>query len=707
MTEPRDDDAFDGIDGPRPLSPEFRERLIASIVASAGPLRGTDAPRPLPAPSRQRLVRALAMTGNRKRDLRPRIAAVAAAFVLLAGVAVAATRDDRRPSPTAAGGTPMERPATTTTTTTTTTAPPAEGLVGALAGSEPVVIKLDFKQSCDELLDYLRTNGAERVTAYGLGGNRGVPVDTVVTTTVPTTGGNAGTPTAMASAAPASTTNNQEKGVDEPDIVQNDGRYIYVLSYGTLKIVDAGSSPPQAVASIDVPPPSRNMFLAGDRLVLLGSSITTTVTTVDVSDPAAPVIADAVELAGYFVSGRLVDGLARVVTSSAPTVPMVYPADESPEAADAALEANRAAVANSTIDQWIGDRPCDSVGLPGEFSGFDLTTVYTINPGALSTSESASVAAGGEMVYASTSSLYVTSMRWDAWQASDGDVAISPDAHTQVHRFDITGTGAPAYIASGQVTGYALSQYSLSEQAGDLRIATTNHPQWRSATGETASAVTVLRLVDGELRQIGNVGGLGPGETIHGVRFVGDLGFVVTFRQTDPLYVVDLRDPTDPQVRGELKVTGFSGYLHPIDPGFLVGVGMAAAENGQVTGGQVSVFDVRNLDDPSLVNRVELPNEYSPAGEDPHAFLYWEPRSLVVLPMYGSTDSNALLLVADGNGVSVVGRVNHPRDDGCQCTYPPERSLVIGDRLYTVSSYAGVQATNLDTLADEGFAAFR
>jgi uncharacterized secreted protein with C-terminal beta-propeller domain len=687
---------IDGIDGPRPLPPELRDRLVASIVAAAGPLAGIDAPRPLPPSARRRLESVL----SHKRDLQRRVLAVAVVLVLLAGVAAATTRDEKRRSSTAFGGTPMERPLATTTTTL------AGGAVGALASSEPVLVKLDFKQSCGELLDYLKTNGAERVTAFGLGGIRSYGGDAIP---VADQGGSAGGMPSSAAATSASTTNNQEQGVDEPDVVQNDGRFIYALSGISLRVVDAGSSPPQLVASLALPQVASNMLLAGDRLLVIGYDFVvhdpdtgaghsaTMVTTVDVSDPTAPSVADSIELDGYLVSTRMVDGLARVVTSSGPTVPVEQPADGSAEALDAALVANRASVARSTITQWIGDRPCSSVGLPSEFSGFDMTSVYTVDPHALSASHSASVAAGGEMVYASTANLYVTSMRWDAWQVPAADVAVLPDTHTQVHQFDISGRGSPTYVASGQIDGYILNQYSLSELDGNLRVATTNSPTWLERAASSESAVTVLAVLDGQLRPIGSVGGLGAGEAIQGVRFVGDIGFVVTFLRTDPLYVVDLRDPTQPTVRGALEVTGFSSYLHPIDPGFLVGVGSSADETGRTTGAQVSVFDVRNLDEPSLVSRLEFLNEFSQAASDPHAFLYWAPRSLVVIPLQGPEPAT-VLMVADGSGVVEVGRVSQP-------AYA-DRSLVIGDTLYTISSYAGVQATNLDTLADEGSVAF-
>jgi hypothetical protein len=392
--------------------------------------------------------------------------------------------------------------------------------------------------------------------------------------------------------------------------------------------------------------------------------------------------------------------------SSSETLPFLYPSDPSPEANDAALAHNRGVVNDSVITQWIGDRPCSSVGLPSEFSGFDMTTVYTIDPKAPDASRSAGVIAGSEMVYASTTSLFVTSMRWDAWQVPIADGAPPQDVHTQVHQFDISGRGSPRYVASGQVDGYLLNQYSFSERNGNLRIATTNHPTWQQGAASSESAVTVLALRDGILQPIGAVGGLGAGQTIQGVRFVDDLGFVVTFLRTDPLYVIDLGDPTNPTVRGALEVTGYSAYLHPIEEGFLVGVGQSADDSGRTTGEQVSVYDVRNLDQPALVGRVEMPDAYSSADYDPHACLYWAPRALTVIPIQGSdpASGDAVVLQTSSSGVVEVGRVHRPRDSQYGVS-GSDRSLVIGDTLFTIS-YAGVQATNLDTLGDAGWAPF-
>ncbi len=149
------------------------------------------------------------------------------------------------------------------------------------------------------------------------------------------------------------------------------------------------------------------------------------------------------------------------------------------------------------------------------------------------------------------------------------------------------------YRATGTVPGFILNNYALSEHDGDLRVASTEEAPWMTGASG-ASRVTVLRQDGARLNRIGAVGGLGEaGERIFGVRFIGERGYVVTFRQTDPLYTLDLSDPTAPKVAGQLKIPGYSAYLHPVGENLLLGVGR---EGSAV---KASLFDVSNLAAPA------------------------------------------------------------------------------------------------------------
>ncbi|PZG07908.1 beta-propeller domain-containing protein [Nonomuraea aridisoli] len=274
-----------------------------------------------------------------------------------------------------------------------------------------------------------------------------------------------------------------------------------------------------------------------------------------------------------------------------------------------------------------------------------------------------------------------------------------PPEETEIHRFDITAPGAPAYAASGQVPGRLLNQYALSEYDGHLRVATTLN----SADDRTSSSsVHVLRA--DTMAQVGEVGGLGKGERIYSVRFIGPVGYCVTFRQVDPLYTLDLRDPAAPRVTGELKITGYSAYLHPAGEGRLIGIGQEASEQGRTLGTQVSLFDVSDPAAPRRLSQLFQKDSGSGAEWDPHAFLYWPPTGLSVIPLTTQDDSGALALRIDDTGVTELGRITHPEQEQGRLRYQPgiQRSLVVGDALWTLSP-EGMQVNDLTTLEREAW----
>ena len=317
--------------------------------------------------------------------------------------------------------------------------------------------------------------------------------------------------------------------------------------------------------------------------------------------------------------------------------------------------------------------------------------------------------AGAQVVYASEGSLYVASQRWIPGLDTPGE--IPSRIQTELHRFDTSKAGETTYRSTGQVPGFVLNQYALSEHKGDLRVATTEEPLWMAGAPQrdSESAVTVLREQGGRLEKVGQVGGLGRGERIYAARFLGDVGYLVTFRQVDPLYTIDLADPTAPKVAGELKITGYSAYLHPIGEDLLLGVGQEATEQGRRVGAQVSVFDVSDPASPKRLHQRPLggSGSSSSAEFDPHAFLWWGPARTAVLPLQEYRDNASFsgavgLRVRKAQGIEEIGRISHP---GATYTGAIRRTLVVGKRVYTVSDL-GIAAAALDTLAPLGFLAF-
>lgn len=686
------------------------------------------------------------------------------------------------------------------------------GSIGRWATEPPVgpAVALVSFDNCDAALDRLKDEALRRVGPYGLEGlggwttiedsSGGVAVPRSSAAAPTTTGGAAtsspGSTSTGTGTADVSTTNVQEQGVDEPDLVKTRPDLIVAVVDATVRVVRLGDGGPSLAASLPLPGGyGHQLLLDGDHLLVIanadggavpmpgvvdsplvgaarsgsssGSGVTppvpavpgTLLWSIDLADPAAPRVTGQAQIDGSLVSARSVDGTARLITTSSPTFDFVYPSR--PGAEDSALAANRALIESSTIDEWLPnwrrlgsdgsagtDRPlvdCAALETPNEFSGFGTLAVSTLDlrAGAVEPRDAVAVLGGGETVYASAASLYVTSNRIEAADAPAGTGAATrvyrpATQTTAIHRFDITGTGPATYRASGSVRGHVLDQFSLSEFDDVLRVATTdaNGPATGPGAG-SASYVTTLGELDGELRPIGVVGDLGRGEQIKAVRFLGPTGYVVTFRQTDPLYTLDLSDPAAPAVVGELHVTGFSSYLHPLGDGLLLGVGQDATTQGRVTGLQVALFDVSDPARPALVHRYTLAGAASDAGQDHHAFLWWAPASLAVLPVAGGATTGsdvssfvgAIGLTVDASGVSERGRVIHLAADvgggstqpGCPpgmgCTIGPSpvpgpesgatilRTVVAGSDVITVSA-AGVKTSAIDTLADRAWLPF-
>ncbi|MEO0492300.1 MAG: beta-propeller domain-containing protein [Actinomycetota bacterium] len=511
-------------------------------------------------------------------------------------------------------------------------------------------------------------------------------------------------------------TNVQELGVDEADIVKTDGERIYVLAATQLTVIDADTR--MELTSIDLPQAGQaEMFLAGDEILVIGTTwldrgispepaevegdaeasfaediaieepwygtSIVRLTRVSVADADAELI-ESIVVEGEYVSARSVDGVARVVIRSNPqqNFPFVYPANAAGE--EVATEANRAAVRNSDLDTWLpawgtvtetgeivsrGVFPeCASVHAPTEFAGFGVLSVVSVPVGGeLDAAESTSVLAPGNTVYASTESVFVATQTWPDIAVLEDDENAWEQAwnarHTSIHRFALSDTGA-AYTASGSVPGDLRNQFSLSEHEGHLRVVTTSGDTWDESS---ESFVRVLRETDGELIEVGSVGDMGNGEAVQSVRFVGDVGYVVTFRQIDPFYTLDLRDPENPRVVGELKIPGFSSYLHPIGEGRVLGVGSDATDEGQITGSKVSIFDVSDPANPEEVAIWSAPGGWNDIGWEHRSFLWWAPEQLAVVPVNvwnnGENWAGAVVLKVDGTTIEEVGRIDHIDED--------------------------------------------
>jgi uncharacterized secreted protein with C-terminal beta-propeller domain len=618
--------------------------------------------------------------------------------------------------------------------------------------------------SCNEFLDYVKAHAMERVGPYGLDGYGGYPVafeevaasldSSRTDTTTAASGGIKG--------VDYSGTNVQVAGVDEPDIVKTDGERIFVVAQGSLYWIDA-SDTPEIVASLRLDGWGQQLFLSGDRLLVMTSgggygiepfagvaidSISpayqtqrVVLTEVDVSSPDSMEAVRTLMLDGSILSSRMADGTIRVVVHSGPTgFDWVYPEGSGIRAEQKAVEANKKLIEESTLENWVpwyilknhrtgttADGPvlgCDQVGHPDEFSGLSMLSILSIDlESGLEPGNSIGLLAAGQTIYASNDNLYVATSPWMAWPAARWEESQNNDdtLTTQLHMFDISDPETATYVASGEVEGVLHSQWSMDEYEGVLRVVVTDENPWWGSSGVPDTAVVTMERRGDDLVQIGSVDGLGKNERVYAVRFIQEKGYVVTFRQVDPLYVVDLSDPRDPEVKGELKINGYSAYLHPIGEDLLLGVGQDATDEGRQLGTQVSVFDVSDPSDPRRLSRLTFEDAYSDAEWDHHAFLWWAPEEISVLPLQrwswdersGKEDnfSGAVVLSATPNRVKQLGEIRHPNANGSNCedcevwTAPITRSLVIGDTLFTFSE-SGVLASDLDTLDDVAWIPF-
>jgi uncharacterized secreted protein with C-terminal beta-propeller domain len=588
-------------------------------------------------------------------------------------------------------------------------------------------LELVAYDSCDELLSELRTAAKANVQPWGFGNSRWLDFGFASDARAAS-----GAEKAAAPGPAYSGTNNHELGVDEPDMVKTDGRRIVTIARNELRVIDAASH--KVTGTVQVSPMARGgadqLLLNGDHVLVIGSSwdqipvdnrragdamkpvgpmayLKTGVWLVDIS--GAPKIISSYTIDGSYADARQSGTVARIVVRSTPRIE--FPADGRGTQKEL-IAANRKIIDKAPVSAWLpaytsdgekGQVDCGDVSRPHTYSGTSMVTVlsFDLTRDRLGTGIATSLVADGDTVYGSGNSLYIAhDERWRGQDAKSG---------TDIFQFDISAM-QPVYVAGGTVPGWLLNQYALSEYNGVLRAATTDGQPWQPSPKST-STVYALRDVGGRLKVVGQVGGLGKNEQIYAVRFAGPVGYVVTFRRTDPLYAIDLADPEHPKVAGELKIPGYSAYLHPIADGKMLGVGQAADDNGRVQGTQVSLFDVRDLSRPDRIANYELgKNAYSEAEWDPHAFLYWPDRKLLVVPVqqWNERDPSqhrigVALIRVDGDKLSEAGFISNPAAPGVDPNYgkgafaaPIRRSLVIGDEIWTVSD-AGVLASRLDT----------
>ena len=411
------------------------------------------------------------------------------------------------------------------------------------------------------------------------------------------------------------------------------------------------------------------------------------------------------------------------------------PKEEIERQLEAWRERNAKAIRDTTLEDWIptayeaeGERlealppRCEDYYVPPPGGTNDgLTSVVSLDLDELSKP------LGGAFVLGNADDVYANSETMVIAQQTRSDSEFSTGS-TRLHRFEIE-NDMTRYVASGFVPGALDNQFSLDERDGIVRIATTTDVyldesgkpieepstqlDWeRVFDFTTFSQVFTLETEGEDLKVLGSTERLAEGERIFSTRFVGDTAYVVTFRQVDPLFVIDLSDPKEPEVLGELKIPGFSEYMHPLDEGHLLTIGRDVSEDtGRDNGVLLQIFDVSDPSDPQLAHRYAYESDgYSQAGSNHKAFTYYEPKKTLVFPMvdYSVEDSASLQVfgIDPDEGFEARGSINHSAlradcqnegDYTCYSRTEMRRGLFIGDHLYSIST-EGILVHELENL---------
>ncbi|MCH7320361.1 beta-propeller domain-containing protein [Solibacillus sp. MA9] len=513
-----------------------------------------------------------------------------------------------------------------------------------------------------------------------------------------------------------SSTNNQVEGIEEGDISITDGKNIYTIVDNKIMIVDAKSLKmvKRLTVGKDIYP--THLMLHNELLIVgyttyvqtqredyFDSKSISKVAFYDVKDAANPVLVREVGQDGDITNIRKLGNYLYVVSSKTPNYWMLT---ENP---DVEL---RPATYDGGKEKLI---PVDQIKLLPESNQPSYLIVSAIDVSNVKSNEwkTASFLGNSGQMYMSESAIYIASMNYRFWPVVDtmidttesSIVPVQSENETTIYKIAIDKTNI-SMATEGKVKGSVLNQFSMDEHNGYIRIATTEGNAW----GAEANSKNHLFILDGNLKQVGAVHDLAPGERIYSARFIGDKAYLVTFKETDPLFVIDTKNPKAPKVLGELKIPGFSNYLHPIDENHLLGIGYdteVRMEEGSkepivlTKGMKLSLFDVSDLKNPKEKQAVVIGGRgtYSPVQYD-HKALFRDPRNNFYgfpVTVYSETDeqdrlkyegTGAQIYKVTASGIDLVANLLEQARPGEQyedAYNAVQRLLYVEDELYAVS----------------------
>ena len=517
-----------------------------------------------------------------------------------------------------------------------------------------------------------------------------------------------------------SKTNVQVENVDEADIVKTDGNYIYHLTNNEILIIEPDTLEIKAtideknsyIYENDKAFSQQEFFINDNYLVVLGNENqyqvrkTTTEKTIesfteclhsdvvsvnntqtakakvyDISNKENPILKREVALSGYYSNSRMIgDYVYFISTQSAYYDDFMKDEEILPYYNDSILEQEKVIINYDNI-VYFEDTENYNYTL---IAGFNIKNEEEIG---LETFLGAS-----STIYASEKNLYLAQVQYKR--------NYFRTEKSTIYKFNLE-NGQIMLQAKGEVKGNLNNQFSMDEYEGNLRIATTAYDENNESSNE-------LYILDKDMNQISKIENLAKGERIYAVRFIGKTGYIVTFKEIDPLFVIDLSDPTNPVVKGELKIPGYSSYLHPYDENHIIGIGYNTKPNGWggVTNAnmKMSMFDISDLENPKEIFNVDIGNEYtySEIIYNHKALFYHKEKNLIGFPATFregranyDTDNFMIYKIDLEKGFEEYGRISQKIDYRTNI----ERAIYIGNTLFTLAETQMI-SYNLDTMEE-------
>ena len=473
-----------------------------------------------------------------------------------------------------------------------------------------------------------------------------------------------------------STTNLQVEGVDEGDIVKNDGEYLYICAEQQVYIVDIRQEDMEKVATIrpEMKGGDRitEIFVEKDRLIIIlniareetsyedSDSVTygtydvcymydpyseTKVLTYDITNRGKPELLGTISQDGGYKTARKVGDYLYLFT------------EDTPRAEDPIPLFNRE---KATCDSIYYQKEADhrlmvasmNVENPGTFVDYLVLMDHYGN------------------VYVSNSAIYVYGYEYWEDEKDSGEDWRNTEGYTGITKFSFK-DGMLSAESSAKVRGDITDTFAISEREGILRVLTT---EWKEKSENR------LYVFDEQLERIGYLSELAVGEEIYSARYIGDMAYFITYHNTDPLFVVDLSDVTDPKLLGHVEITGFSDYLHPYGEGLLLGIGYETGENGgDWQGVKLVMFDVTDPAQPKVLDSVLVGADYSPAIYNYKCVLADSEKNLIGFSGYDSRKDGPMFYLYSWEGDHFSLKMKEKTVENGQ---EPDRSMYANDRLY-------------------------